>query len=257
MVAMFRFGSRPLLGVLSLTATVLLALPTAATAAPASSLARSSGAAPRAGLTINATLVWVRVEGATRTIFEAPVITTGHTVTTASGGTHHCDGTNNGANPAPVPTATSALDNAATAGGFTWDGAFFAAFDDYLISRIAETSQTDTQFWGIFRNDVLIPVGGCQQRVQFGDRVLFAFDAFNKSHVLKLSGPPAAVAGHPITVRVTDAASGAPIAGATVAGQSTAPDGTATVTLTTLGFNRLKAERADSIRSNSLPVFVG
>ncbi|KAF8975215.1 hypothetical protein BDQ17DRAFT_278269 [Cyathus striatus] len=51
----------------------------------------------------NGTFVNLRVEGAkNRTIFEGLVFTTGHNVTTASGGNHHCDGTNNKTNPLPV-----------------------------------------------------------------------------------------------------------------------------------------------------------
>ena len=68
------------------------------------------------------TLVNLRIEGAEKTIFEGTVLTRGHNVTTASGGTHICDGTNNGANPTPGPTCTSALDNAAKEHRFTFDG---------------------------------------------------------------------------------------------------------------------------------------
>ena len=68
------------------------------------------------------TAVNLRIEGAEKTIFEGSVITRGHNVTTDSGGTHICDGTNNGANPTPGPTCTSALDNAAKLHGFAFDG---------------------------------------------------------------------------------------------------------------------------------------
>ena len=60
------------------------------------------------------------------TIFEGIIITTGHNVTAASGGNHHCDGTNNGEklteNPLPGPTCISALDDASKASSFTFDG---------------------------------------------------------------------------------------------------------------------------------------
>lgn len=208
------------------------------------------------------TVVKVRVEGATRTIFEAPVITDGHTVTTASGGTHVCDGTNNGANPTPGPTATAALDDAAAAGGFTWDGTYSTTFDDYFIMRIEETSQTSTMFWGILLNYQFTPVGGCQQRVRFGDEVLFAFDAFNKEHFLKLTGPLLARAGQSVTVTVRDGQNSQPISGATVGpinntgSVTTDASGQAQVTFQSPGLKRLKAERADSIRSNALRVVV-
>jgi len=53
----------------------------------------------------------LRIEGKTGTIFEAPVSTFGHDVTTPAGGTHRCDGTHGGANPRPGPTCTTALDD--------------------------------------------------------------------------------------------------------------------------------------------------
>lgn len=210
----------------------------------------------------NPTVVNVRVEGATRTIFEAPVLTDGHTVTTAAGGTHVCDGTNNGANPTAGPTATGALDDAAAAAAFTWDGTFSTGFEDYFITRIAEDAQTSSQFWGILLNDQFTPVGGCQQRVRFGDQVLFAFDAFSKQHFLKLTGPRVGTAGRPITVTATDAQNGQPISGAAVgpinntAIATTDANGKAQVTFQTSGLKGLKAARADSIRSNALRVVI-
>lgn len=68
------------------------------------------------------TLVHLRIEGRDKTIFERPIFTKGHNVTTVSGGTHHCDGTNLGANVQPGPTCTSALDDAARHEHFSWDG---------------------------------------------------------------------------------------------------------------------------------------
>jgi hypothetical protein len=208
----------------------------------------------------NPTVATLRVEGATRTIFEAPIVTDGHSVTTAAGGTHKCDGTNNAANPTPGPSATGALDDGAAAQAFTWDGPFSTSFEDYFITRIAEDAQTDTRFWGILLNYQFTPVGGCQQRIHFGDQVLFAFDAFNKQHFLKLTGSHVARTGQPTTVTVTDGQTGQPIAGATVGpinntgSATTDAHGKAQVTFQNGGLKRLKAERADSIRSNALLV---
>src|SRR5688500_17081923 len=67
--------------------------------------------------------VTVRVEGGSKTILEVPVTSDGHQLTTASGGTHECDGTNGGAYPSPGPTPTAALDDATRANSLTWDGA--------------------------------------------------------------------------------------------------------------------------------------
>ena len=82
-------------------------------------LALVSSAAPN-----QPTLVNLRVEGSAKTIFEGTIVTTGHNVTTVSGGNHHCDGTNNNENPLPGPTCTSALDDASKLPSnlFTFDG---------------------------------------------------------------------------------------------------------------------------------------
>jgi hypothetical protein len=68
------------------------------------------------------TLAFLRIEGANNTIYEGPVLPRGSPVTTLSGGTHHCDGTNNGENPTPGATCTNALDWAAKHGHFDFDG---------------------------------------------------------------------------------------------------------------------------------------
>jgi Carboxypeptidase regulatory-like domain len=202
--------------------------------------------------------VRVRVEGATRTIFDRPILVAGGTVTTASGGTHKCDGTNDGANPKPVPVPTAALADAALLGGFTFDAAWYPEFEDYLVTRIAETSETSTEYWGTLVNFQFTPVGGCEFALHNGDEVLFAFNAFNAEHFLKLTGPLLSVTGHPITVKVTDGSTGEPIAGATVAlaasttGVESNAKGEATITFTHPGLESLKASKSGSIRSNTL-----
>jgi hypothetical protein len=196
----------------------------------------------------------LRVEGATRTIFEGTVRTEGHKVTTQSGGTHECDGTNGGANPAPGPTPTAALDSAAAKAGFTWDGTWFEGFDDYGVSRIAETEQTSSEFWGVLVNYQFSELGACQQEVAPQEEVLWAFNAFEAAHFLKLKK------GKHGAVLVTDGSTGEPIAGATVGpvnngpGVTTNAQGEAMLTFTAPGKHRVKAERADSIRSNSIVV---
>jgi hypothetical protein len=196
----------------------------------------------------------LRVEGASNTTFEDRITTDAHTVTTASGGSHKCDGTNGGVNPTAGPTATGALDDGARLGGFTWDGTYDAGFDDYLVSRVGPDSQTASQFWALLVNSEFSSVGGCQQRVNSGDEVLWAFDGFSKAHALHLTGPSAAHTGESFSVRVTDGNNGSPLAGASVGGALTGADGRANVELDTKGIYRLKAERADSIRSNALSI---
>jgi hypothetical protein len=204
------------------------------------------------------TTVQLRVEGETSTTFEGSVTTDGKTLTKDASGPHPCDGTNGGANPTPGPTMTSALDDGSIAGGFTWDGTWFSGFEDFGIDRIGPDATDNAQgkYWGYALNYQGVSVGGCQQKVQAGDEVLFGYDFFSKLHLLKLTGPQRAATGEPATVKVVDGQDNSNIVGASVGGTTTGVDGTATVTYDTPGTRRLKAERADSLRSNALDVCV-
>jgi len=202
------------------------------------------------------TLVNLRIEGSTSTIFEGPIITRGHNVTTHSGGNHHCDGTNNHANPAPGPTCTSALDDAHKLAHFPFDGTFSTAFDDFFITSIGTVTQTSTEFWGILLNYEFTPVGGCQQEVKRNDEVLFAFNAFNANAFLKLTGPSTAHKGQPVTLTVTDGQTTKPVAGATVNGQTSNASGQVTVTFTQDGRQTVKATKSNAIRSNKITIIV-
>ena len=88
-----------------LTLTLLLVLALLSLASPVSN---------------KAALVEVRVEGIQKTIFEGRILTRGHNLTTLSGESHHCDGTNNNANRLPSPTFNSAFDDAAQKYGFPY-----------------------------------------------------------------------------------------------------------------------------------------
>jgi hypothetical protein len=211
--------------------------------------ATAAGAAP-----VNVNL---RVEGASRTIFDGPVTTDGHTITTASSmGPQPCDGTNAGAFPSPVPTATAALDDGARLNGFTWDADWFSSFSDFSVKDVAGDAANTTQFWGLVVNSQFSQTGGCTTKVNNGDEVLWVFDAFNKIHVLKLSAPASATTGAPVAVQVVDGQNGTPVAGATVNGQTTAADGKATLSFANAGVYKLKADKADSVRSNSISLCV-
>ena len=200
--------------------------------------------------------VTLRVEGASTTIFDGLVTTDGHDVTTASGGTHKCDGTNAGAFPSPVPTPTAALDDAAKANGFTWDGTWYDSFEDFTVDRVAGESFTSSQFWGLVVNGKFSETGGCQTKLEQGDEAVWVFDAFSKSAVLRLTGPGSATTGQALNVKVTDTQTGAPAAGASVGGTTTGSDGVATLTFPTEGIYRLKADRPDAVRSGTLVLCV-
>ena len=198
----------------------------------------------------------LRIEGKTSTIYEGPVTSDGHVVEPATGERRRCDGTNGGANPQPGPTPTSTLDDGAKLGAFTWDGQYFASFSDYRIDRVGPDSATSTQFWGQYVNSKAAEVGGCQQIVKAGDEVLWAYDAFAKQHVLRLAGPIAGRTNEPVSVRVTDGGDGTALAGASIGATTTGLDGTAQLSFAQPGIYRLKAERADSVRSNALSICI-
>ncbi|MEU9347673.1 DUF4430 domain-containing protein [Streptomyces sp. NPDC048278] len=152
------------------TATVLgLAL---AASAPAVAQAQSA-------LDTNAPVrVTLTVQGPDGLLFKGKIRTRGHDVTTATGGTHHCDGTNGAANPSAVPTPTAALDDAAHKRHFTWDGTWYASFDDYSVDTIKGVNGGGTAYWNISVNGTSTPVGGCQFKLNAGDKVAFTWTAF-------------------------------------------------------------------------------
>ena len=145
-------------------------------------------------------------------------------------------------------------------GFFTFDGTFQDITDDFFITSIGGFAQTPTQFWGLLDNYTFTQVSGCEWEVKNGDQVLWAYDAFNKAHFLKLTGAKFAHKGQPYTVTVTDGSTGLPISGAQVDTPTgsvlTDVNGHATLTYTTRGFHEAKAQKDDSIRSNALTTWV-
>lgn len=208
-------------------------------------------AAPNAGAA--PATVDLRVEGKTKTIFEGTVRTDGHAIEQDKNGPQPCDGTNGGANPAPGPTVTSALDDAVA-----WDGTYNTSFSDFLINRIGPDRATDTQFWGTALNGTPTEAGGCQVQVKNGDEVLWAYDMFSAKQFLELSGPKTVKLNKPFRVRVTDQKNGdKPVKGATVSRVAkTNSRGVATVVGLEKGLLLVKAERRGAIRSNALVVRV-
>ncbi|KAG6907443.1 hypothetical protein DXG01_008871 [Tephrocybe rancida] len=201
-------------------------------------------------------LVNLRVEGDMSTIFERTISTRGHDVTPISGDKHVCDGTNNHKHPTPGPTATAALDDASKIGSFSWNGTWYWGFEDYLVTRIASVPKVIEKnvYWHIILNYKDAPFGGCQQRVEKLDEVLYAYSASNKT--LKLAGPHEARVGIPITLLVTDGETGKPVSGASVGGGTSDINGHVVLTFSSSGEKRLKAEKPSTIRSKVLAVEV-
>jgi hypothetical protein len=210
-----------------------------------------SGAAQAAPATVK-----LRVEGATKTIFEGKVRTDGQPVTGDSSGEHKCDGTNNGAHATPGPTATGALSTAAEAGSFVWSATWYDSLEDFAVNKIGPDASNDTQFWGVAVDGKPLEAGGCQFQVVTGDEVLWAYDLFSKKHILIASGARRTRVGRTYKVTVVDGQGSKPVAGARIGGEKTNAKGIAKLRFTTRGVKRLKATRADSVRSNQLRVQV-
>lgn len=201
--------------------------------------------------------VSLRIEGLTKTIYEAPIFSGPRNITTASGGTHLCDGTNGDASPTPGNTPTNALDAASKLASIPFDGTYPDASDDYFITSIGTSTQTATMFWGLLVNYQSVSNSGCQVVLKSGDQVLRAFDAFNKNAFLKVE--PRAITtrkGQTKTVTVTNGLTGAPAPGASINGVITDATGKATLTFPKSGVFTYKATRSDAIRSNALLVVV-
>lgn len=207
--------------------------------------------------------VSVRVEGTAATLLPRTLIP-------AIGAAVVRDG-----NGCPGDSALAALDRA-TAG--SWAGTWNAGFADWEVTLIAGEmhSFAASEYWGFFLNEASASLGVCGQKVQPGDRLLFAPapSNFDPIGVLALEGVPAKVAPRaPFTVTVKRTATGypppdympvvetTPLAGAKIAlpggGEATtSADGTATVTLDSPGPTSLHAVKQGDVRSAAEPVCV-
>lgn len=196
----------------------------------------------------------LRVEGRTGTLFEGKVTTDVRTFRfTDAPDTYRCDATGEtGSTATPSPTRGAALATAAEQGTFALTGRW-SAFGPTFASVAGEGVGYDAatgQFLAEFENGRGAQFGACNDPIAQGDEVVFAYGT-PEQPVLRLTAPATAAPGQAVTVRVTDAASGAAIEGATVGGATTGPDGTAAVTFSQRGPVSLKAARPGAIRSNA------
>ena len=189
----------------------------------------------------------LRIEGATRTLFEGPV-TTDTAPFVASDGLHEC-GTG--------PTRGAVISTAAQAGAFAMQASWNATYSSPTFETIAGDSVgfdgATGRYLAEFKNGVSAEVGSCADPVSAGDKVLFAYSSFGDL-VLDLSGPARAKPGETVTVKVTDGKD--PVPGASVGGKQTGPDGTVTLAWPEKGDHDLKASKDGAIRSNRLRVCV-
>lgn len=146
------------------------------------------------------TQVNVRIEGRSKALFEGPILTEGHDVSSykADGGNaaedlagHPCDGINNGANPTPGPTPTAASVDAMSLTGEAdaLAGQWYGSFDDYYVmqwGQEAENAEAGSRYWGVLVNNVFTSVGGCQYELSAGDEVLWIYNVFESRPILGL-----------------------------------------------------------------------
>lgn len=220
-----------------------------------------SAAAPAAAAPVTVDL---RIEGSTRTLFEGQVTTDVRPFRfTGSSQEHRCDGTateNQGPSPLPAPTRGAALAEASERAPFSIEGTFSASlgspsFDTIAGEKVA-FDPASNRFLAEYKNGQFASYGSCGDPIQAGDDVLFAYTDGSEP-LLKLTGPRTTAPSAPVTVRVVDASTGAPVAGATVDGATTGADGTAPAgPFSERGNHALKASKPGTIRSNRLRVCV-
>lgn len=206
----------------------------------------------------------LRIEGPSRTLFEAPVTTDVRTFKFSDvAAEHRCDGTaaeNQGPSAVPVPTRGAAVAEAAERTPFSIRGQWFDSLGSPSFSEIAgesvEFDPATNRFLVEYKNAQAASIGSCGDPVQAGDDVLFAYGD-GSEQLLTLTGPGSARPGETVTVKIGDAGDGSAVAGAEVAGRVTGADGTAVVgPFTQRGNQDLKATKSGTIRSNRLRVCV-
>lgn len=234
-----------------LTATLLLALPTAA-----------AHATP---VTVD-----LRIEGATRTLFEGPVTTDVRAFKFSdSPQTYECNGSAGEGASTTRPTRGAVLATASEQAPFEMLGSFgqFGASFTRIAGDNVDYDAGSGRFLAEYKNGVSSSYGACGETVGNGDRVLFAY-ATGSENVLALrrvvteqaTAPGADLSVRPGAtdrVRVTDAATNAPVAGAVVDGKTSGADGTVDVgPFAERGDHDLKATKTGAIRSNRVRVCV-
>lgn len=222
-------------------------------------------------------VVNLRIEGDNTTYFEGPIksgprnITIKATELGQGPEPRPCDGLNQNANPKPGNTPIAALDAASKLAGFTYDGDTDVDLGDYYITRIStsDAKNFSDKFWGDLVNykvstyPVGLTISGCQQELNAGDDVLWAFitepPGVTDNDVVFLKLVPTSVTvkkGKGFVVTVTDGRTGAAVKNASVDGVHTDANGKATLYLFNAGFFQFKAHQTGSIRSNRMNVTV-
>jgi len=191
------------------------------------------------------------------TIFEDCIASGPHDVTTPSSGTHHCDGTNGGANSLPGTTIVDLIDTAAQQNGFCFDAYYNSNYDNFFIERVGQ-SNAATLISMLANYAFISEDGGCETELNNGDQALWAFDA-NEVHYFLEVQPEFAVAtvgngNIQLTVIRHDGNGGfsSDVSGVSIGGSTSDANGQVSIAVpSTPGCYQFKATRSDSIRSNA------
>ncbi|KAM3421948.1 lipase 3-like protein [Cercospora zeina] len=192
-----------------------------------------------------------RIEGDANdgTIWEGCLASNSCSLNTPSGGTHQCG--NGGAR------LSTQIDEAGQINGFDYDGTWSPSFEDYFITRIAQTSHRDNRYWGVLSGGVFTVTGGCGARVNPDEEGLWLYDAFNMNVLLRVDldyaiDRPGDTVSVTITRRSPNGGGSSPAAGASFAGAVSDASGVVSFTApTSEGCYQYKATRGNDGRSNA------
>ena len=145
------------------------------------------------------TQVNVRIEGRSKTLFEGPILTEGHDVSSyeATAGAKTCrtllrrDQSQDPENTTSRRDTDGGAVDAMNLIGETdaIAGQWYGSFEDYYVKQWGteeENAETGSRYWGVLVNNVFTDVGGCQYELRGGDEVLWIYNAFESRPILGL-----------------------------------------------------------------------
>ena len=199
--------------------------------------------------------VKLRVEGASKTLFEREVVAKPASMRSNVGknrGAFPCDVVSNGGSGRRAATPVSALAPTRMKLGLNW----YPEFTGFMVDSIRGENPADPAYWDFWVNGKgaveLEYLGGCQLGLKKGDSVVWAVtDGSQALLVLRASG---AASSPTVKLKATRGSTGAPVAGASVAGLLTGQDGTVMVRRPSRGAVYLEARADGYIDSNSVRV---
>lgn len=216
--------------------------------------------------------VFIRVEGPESTVFDGIVTSGPRNITATPQGesgliTFYCDGTNREANPKPGNTCVDALDAASKAHDFTYEAIYDNDYQDVYFNSIGNIPGTNQGYWGLLWNyqvpqyGIGMTLSGCQQEVQTGDEVLYAFlsdsNSQNTQYLKVLPRKFNVEKGGEYAVKVVNGMNGSVVAGAVIDGATTNDDGIAVLKFPHTGTYKYKATKVGNyVRSEQVTATV-